>query len=134
MGAVMPWHDSPVCPSCDAPCATPLCRRDTPSDRTFANPSMLWCPACGHSWDEADVKAIAQAWWSIGADEAKCIVEEGKPAAGLPVLLSEVAAERARQDSIFGVQRLPDGTGGGGRRLTRRSPATGATGPRAKGF
>jgi hypothetical protein len=31
-------------------------------------------------------------------------------------LLEEVATERARQDSIFGIQQLPDGTGGGGRK------------------
>jgi hypothetical protein len=72
--AVQPWHDSSACPSCSAPCAAPLCRRDTPTDRTFENPATLWCPLCGHTWDESDTEVIARAWWSLGAHEAKSLI------------------------------------------------------------
>ena len=29
--------------------------------------ARMWCPACGHEWEEADISVVAQAWYSFGA-------------------------------------------------------------------
>lgn len=72
--AVKPWHDAPPCPTCEATVATPLALRIYPSFSADAvdrhGLSMLWCPACGATWDEADRAKVAKAWWSAGAHEA----------------------------------------------------------------
>jgi hypothetical protein len=53
---------------------------DGPND-AFGDPRQLRCCACGNVVVEADMRRIAQAWWSAGAHEGRLEVERerGKP-------------------------------------------------------
>ena len=62
--------DALPCPECAATVATPFWTEDSTEE-----PDRLFCPACGHRWVEADARAVAQAWRSLGAYEAR--VERG---------------------------------------------------------
>lgn len=63
-----PWHDSSACPACNAAVATPF---EATSPREAYDVKHMICPACGHDWDETDVRAIAAAWYWYGAWEGK---------------------------------------------------------------
>lgn len=78
MGGVKPWHNAPPCPSCSAPCATPIERREKYTGTPPALPPTMYCPACGNSWFEEDISKVCQAWWALGAHEARLLIEEGK--------------------------------------------------------
>ena len=73
----MPWHNAPPCPACEAPCATPFAKREAYDRRPpEADMNLMYCPACGHCWTEEDPVRIAQAWWAVGAHEARLLIEK----------------------------------------------------------
>ena len=73
---VKPWHDAPTCGRCSLPAVTPIARREDYHGRpAFPNASTLYCAACGATWVESDVAVVAQAWWSVGAHEAKEMIQ-----------------------------------------------------------
>ena len=56
----------PVCPSCAWPVVVPArFNGRTPG----VSAARLWCPACGHEWEESSMVAVCQAWRTQGRHE-----------------------------------------------------------------
>ena len=67
---IWPWHDVPDCrnPKCTLPTVTVPSRADRAAEGWDICPRTLFCPACGHIWDEADPAIVDRArrawkWW-----------------------------------------------------------------------
>lgn len=61
-----PWKVAPACPECGEVGVTPLQSRARRAD-----PSRLWCVACGHEYTSDDATEIARAWYGWGAYEGR---------------------------------------------------------------
>lgn len=106
-----PWHRAPACaaPTCGSTVAVPLAvagnfdRRGMAADEVRA--THLFCPACGHHWEEADPWAVVRAWWGAGA-------WEGSEAVRDTTLAAYVYRHRDWSARTFGEPKERDGRAG----------------------
>lgn len=64
-----PWHDAPPCANCRSATGTPMLQSHRSRSATAIN--HLCCQVCGHDWVEKESRAVAQAWYAIGAWHGK---------------------------------------------------------------